>query len=379
DRAPSITQPSVSQPLYVASTAVCTPGVYSDPDGDLENTAARAFTWYKNGAAVPGNNASTLVLSSIGAVVGDKIACRETATNSVWPATATNLSANVSVVNTSVAVAYSAGWNMVSVPVTVADNTTTAIWPEGASSLYAYTNGYTSVSQAAYGQGYWLKFNSNSSKTYEGGNLPFVNTTLNYRWNIIGSISVPVNLSSIKTEPADLLVSDFWGFNGGYYRAEILEPGRAYWVKSNQPGRLILGAAPTNQIQSTSTAGMSSLTVTDNSKKKLSVYLGNSAKPDLPPKYSGVYDVRYATDRYIESLPSSSYKEYNISISSAAYPVTLSWNLQAGYAYSLSYIRGGVKKTVAVSGKGSMTISDPSVQLVTLRATKATTVSKVAS
>jgi hypothetical protein len=223
------------------------------------------------------------------------------------------------------------------------------------------------VSQAAPGQGYWLKFISNNSKIYEGGNLLFVNTTLNYKWNMVGSISVPVNLSTIKTEPAGIISSDFWGFNGNYYPATSLEPGRAYWVKSNQSGRLILGTVPANQIQASSTAGMSSLTVTDSSKKKMSLYVGNSTKPDLPPKYSGTFDVRYVGDKYIAAYPLVSSATYGISISSATYPLNIAWNMDSNHTYILYYTINGTALSRALYGAGNFTITNSAMQNVKLR------------
>lgn len=379
DAAPVLTKPTLSSPLYSNSTAVCSPGAYSDADGDLENVAARAFNWYKNGTLVPGTS-GTLNLSAINAKAGDYLFCRQNSTNSTWPAKVSNVSDTVMVSppeSISVPVYYPAGWNMLSLPVDVSGqifpaNATSSIWPEAASSLFIYDGSYRSVTEAAPGIGYWLKFNNNTAKNYVGAAVSFMNTSLLNRWNIVGSISTPINLSNVRTEPAGILVSDFWGYNNSYYKADILEPGRAYWAKASQAGRLILGTAPANQMQPTSTSGMGYLKVTDGTSKSMSVYFGSSARPELPPKYSGSFDVRYTSDKYAEPLPASGSKTYNVSVSSATYPVKFEWNLKSGYYYVLSYNVSGTRQSRSISGVGSLAISSSSLKDVSLRVTKQT-------
>jgi uncharacterized protein (TIGR02145 family) len=62
-------------------------------------------------------------------------------------------------------------------------------------------------------------------------------------WNMIGSISEPIPVSSIQSNPGGMITSEFFGFDNTYVSATTIEPGKAYWVKVNRNGSLILGAS----------------------------------------------------------------------------------------------------------------------------------------
>ncbi|TLY30617.1 MAG: T9SS type A sorting domain-containing protein [Ignavibacteria bacterium] len=138
-------------------------------------------------------------------------------------------------------------WNMVSVPLTVSDYHKTALYPTGVSNAFAYQGGYVVQPTLANGVGYWVKFNGNQSVSMTG----FVRTMDSIGdvagWNMIGSISAAISVSSITTVPAGIVTSQFFGYNSGYQIASTIDPGQAYWVKVNQAGKLYLassGASP---------------------------------------------------------------------------------------------------------------------------------------
>ncbi|MFN0157494.1 MAG: hypothetical protein ACKVRP_05395 [Bacteroidota bacterium] len=73
-------------------------------------------------------------------------------------------------------------------------------------------------------------------------------------WNLIGSISGPVDTADIIQEPPGILTTSFFGFDGSYLASQYIQPARAYWVKANAPGILLLSspytrAARKNQLQ----------------------------------------------------------------------------------------------------------------------------------
>ncbi|MCX8195359.1 MAG: hypothetical protein N3G22_04620 [Candidatus Micrarchaeota archaeon] len=371
DYPPLITQPTLSSPLYPNSTAVCQAGTFSDPDSDEENLSARTFTWYKNNIEVANGHDNTLQLSSIGAQTGDEIYCKQTSYNMYWPGSASNTSQVVVVSPPEGSISYNSGWNLISLPVIPENNSSSAVWPEGTSLLYAYENGYVPVNEVANGKGYWLKFGSPVYRIYQGTPVTTVNTSIRQGWNIIGTPSSPVLLANVRTEPEGILASDFFGFDGSSYQkiTTQLMPGRGYWVKASQAGRLILDNSKAGKFKPTDTSGMGAVQVSDSKAASMSVFLGTSARPDLPPRMSG-FDVRYSTDRYIEALPASGYKDYTIVVTSAAYPIKVSWQLNSGYSYTLSYVSGGKMQSMSLPLIGSVTIADPSVTKLTLRATK---------
>ncbi len=59
---------------------------------------------------------------------------------------------------------------------------------------------------------------------------------------MIGSVSIPVPVSSIGSNPGNIVTSQFFGFDGitGYQIADTIQPGKGYWVRVNQTASLIL-------------------------------------------------------------------------------------------------------------------------------------------
>ena len=68
---------------------------------------------------------------------------------------------------------------------------------------------------------------------------------------MIGSISAPVAVSTITSDVSGLVTSRFFGYDNGYCVADSVEPGRGYWVKTDQEARLILQAG--EEMRRTST------------------------------------------------------------------------------------------------------------------------------
>jgi hypothetical protein len=72
-------------------------------------------------------------------------------------------------------------------------------------------------------------------------------------WNLIGSLSAPIPVGSISSDPGGLVTSNFFGYQGTYATAAALEPGQGYWVKVSGAGELILNgtaaAAAANRIR----------------------------------------------------------------------------------------------------------------------------------
>lgn len=62
---------------------------------------------------------------------------------------------------------------------------------------------------------------------------------------MIGSISTPVNVATITSDPPNLVTSQFFRYSGGYGTADTIDPGEGYWVKVNQSGKLILASSGT--------------------------------------------------------------------------------------------------------------------------------------
>ncbi|HLF14127.1 MAG TPA: T9SS type A sorting domain-containing protein [Bacteroidota bacterium] len=138
-------------------------------------------------------------------------------------------------------------WNMVSVPLTLGDYTKTAVYPTAVSNAFLFNGLYTAAPVLANGPGYWVKFDSAQSVSLTGFARDVDSFTVTQGWNMVGSISSPVDVTNITSNPPGIVTSNFFRFDALYVSASTVEPGRAYWVKTTVAGKLILaatGAAP---------------------------------------------------------------------------------------------------------------------------------------
>lgn len=134
-------------------------------------------------------------------------------------------------------------WNMVSVPLTVNNYAKTALYPTATSAAFAYAGGYVSTSTLANGKGYWIKFGGNQSIPMTGFLRATDTVDVFTGWNLIGSISQSIPVSGITSLPLGIVTSQFFGYSAAYQRSVTIEPGKAYWVKVNQNGKLILSSS----------------------------------------------------------------------------------------------------------------------------------------
>jgi hypothetical protein len=129
---------------------------------------------------------------------------------------------------------YESGWDLVSLPVK-AD--TMYHLP----SLFGYDGSYFMADSLERRKGYWAK--PDSQITYRGSDVVTDTIDVKLGWNLIGSISCPVHVSTIQSLPVGIINSNFLGYkNSVYYIADLIEPGRGYWVKVKQAGKIILRA-----------------------------------------------------------------------------------------------------------------------------------------
>jgi hypothetical protein len=130
---------------------------------------------------------------------------------------------------------YRDGWNMISIP--LQKDTVYSCF----SSVYSFDGSkYTKAESMENGRGYWGKPDWQQVR-YEGDSILADTIAVTKGWNLIGSISVPVPTTSITSLPEGIVISGYYGFEGGgYYAIAAIIPGRAYWVKVNQDGMIIL-------------------------------------------------------------------------------------------------------------------------------------------
>ncbi len=136
-------------------------------------------------------------------------------------------------------------WNIVSVPLTVSNYSKATLFPTAVSDALAFQNSYTAESVLANGVGYWLKFGGAQTIEITGAPKNVDTLTVNEGWNLIGSISLPVPVETITSDPGCMISSNFFGYSNSYQQSDTLFPSKGYWVKVKETGKLILSASPT--------------------------------------------------------------------------------------------------------------------------------------
>ncbi|MBI5733297.1 T9SS type A sorting domain-containing protein [Candidatus Jorgensenbacteria bacterium] len=149
------------------------------------------------------------------------------------------------------------GWNMMSVPIGLDDYSKSTLFPEANSSAFGYNNTYIVKETLNVGYGYWLKFNGTPSISLTGSPITTDTFDVQQRWNMIGSITYPVPVLNITSDPPGIVTSAFYTYNGSSYETtDTIKPGVGYWVKVTQVGKLILAnsgvAIAANRIRITS-------------------------------------------------------------------------------------------------------------------------------
>ncbi|TAK58352.1 MAG: hypothetical protein EPO24_08515 [Bacteroidetes bacterium] len=131
-------------------------------------------------------------------------------------------------------------WNLVSVPLQVTTNSKDSLFPTAQSGAFAFQGTYIEHGVLENGVGYWLKFNGNQKIQMTGYEIHSDSIDVFEGWNLIGSISSPVQISSILTEPHDNIDGNMFEYNNGYRIASEIEPGKSYWVKAKHDGTIYL-------------------------------------------------------------------------------------------------------------------------------------------
>lgn len=134
-------------------------------------------------------------------------------------------------------------WNMVSVPYGVGDYSATTLFPAAVSSAFGFENGYVAYDTLENGRGYWLKFPKAQSVVMNGTPLEAETVAVAVDWNMVGSLSSPVDVATISSIPGGIVTSGFYQFAGSYQQSTVILPGKGYWVKCSQPGQLVFSSA----------------------------------------------------------------------------------------------------------------------------------------
>ncbi|MBI5476172.1 MAG: T9SS type A sorting domain-containing protein [Ignavibacteriales bacterium] len=269
---------------------------------------------------------------------------------------------------TDISVSLNSKWNMISLPVNVCNDTMLALFPSAKTNAYRYEGGSYKVSTTLQsGVGYWIKLDNAETFTLSGSLIDVNSVPVVSGWNLIGAISKTISLDSV-TPVGTTLSSMFFAYDQSYTNADSLRPGKAYWIKADQAGRIEFigrGLASKSVSAMETLKDLNKLFITDSEGKTQTLYFGNSSTsvnnsvsmfemPPLPP--AGSFDVRFASNRFAEIdgsvLP--------IQISSAKYPVMISWELKSGSKGNILKVDG---REISMNSGESFRIENPDSKL----------------
>jgi hypothetical protein len=231
-------------------------------------------------------------------------------------------------------------WELLSIPFATPSAVLSA-FPSAVSRAYSFrkATGYAGTDTLIPGTGYWVKRRRAADPVMEASAEHTADTCeLAKGWNIIGALGVPLAVADLLPDGADLLGTGVYGYSDGYFVADTLQPGKAYWVRASRDGMLTLdgtpdpGARESNLSEQAPTElSPSVLTFHDAAGRTGSVSFAPPGTGyttiDLPPAPpAGAFDVRFSSGRSREITAPESVRELAIDLSGARYPVTLEWN-----------------------------------------------------
>jgi immune inhibitor A len=280
-----------------------------------------------------------------------------------------------------------AGWNMLSVPLKVSDYHKNSIFDACQSDAFYYNEGYQTADTLQEGLGYWMKFPAEQTIYIDGEDIPFDTLALKSRWNMVGTLTYPVPASSLtKISPVTVL-SGVIGYSNdiGYFNADTIVPGYGYWLKSDTTGKIILSstlASPSVEkaayendrkfagglinSKAAGDEGISNIIFTDAKGRKRILYFTSRQKQiDFtsyefpPPPPSGVFDVRFSSQRNIEVWNDQN-QTFPILLNGAVSPLTLNWDIKEQTVYSSLQIDD---KIIEMGKIGTIQISNPESEI----------------
>jgi len=142
-------------------------------------------------------------------------------------------------------IALKAGWNMVSVPVTPANNSVNAVFP-GAAAVYTWdpsNRSYLTPTTVDIGKGYWVAVAGDTTITVTGAPVANWTTDIKAGWNMIGSVINNASIISPNDNPdGSLQPFAYWWdpLSKAYQYTTETEPGKGYWVASVSDCKLTL-------------------------------------------------------------------------------------------------------------------------------------------
>lgn len=142
---------------------------------------------------------------------------------------------------TSVNVDHLSGWNLVGLPMNTENTHYQSLFPDALEgTLFSFDGGFIQEEQLSAGIGYYLRFPSDGVNTITGTAISSVTVSLAEGWNLFTGVTAPVSVDLIHDPYGIIIDGTIYEFNGGYEPAEILSPGKGYWIRTSGEGNITI-------------------------------------------------------------------------------------------------------------------------------------------
>jgi photosystem II stability/assembly factor-like uncharacterized protein len=258
------------------------------------------------------------------------------------------------------------GWNLLSVDLTVPDPRKNILYSTAISDAFTYSHGYITRDTLMNGVGFWLKFRYPQFITLSGDTIIADTFDVKAGWNIVGSISNPVAVSSVTELPDSIVTSEYYGYHSSYFITDSVKPRQGYWIKARTDGKLVLSPSMKSNIVGKykyKLNDLNSLTIEDHNGSHQTLYFSldrgelSPSRYELPPPAPfGSFDARFTSQRMVETIPIDRKGEFEfpISVRTTSYPLSISWSIVDEIVGSTVLDLGD--ETYQLKAKGNITI-----------------------
>ncbi len=272
------------------------------------------------------------------------------------------------------------GWNLVGLPLAVADASVGTLFPDAIpGTLFRFDGIYQPEDSLAPGTGYWLRFSGAGTDTLTGAPVTSLIVSLISGWNLITGPFCPLALTDV-VDPGSIIISGtLFGFNGVYVPSDTLTPGYGYWLRASTAGQITLNCAKDSaplarRFRLPELTPYPALRIADANGPEQTLWFNvelpeevnrlSFSLPPLPP--AGAFDARFSGDmRICEG------DQAVIEVQCSAYPLTISAEnlpeLPEGFRYVIREILPGGKGKLHLLREGeSVQITNPQVKSLQL-------------
>ena len=199
-----------------------------------------------------------------------------------------------------VEVSHMSDWNLVGLPVGLVDTELMSVYPDAIEgTLFSFTDSYLQQDELFSGTGYWLRFDQEGTNSLTGTPITVLTLSLQSDWNLMSGLSTSMGVSEISDPEGIIIPGTIFGFGESYELTDVIEPGKAYWLRTTQSGEVILGGSTGSRVKEIPQLQANTIRV-----KGMTLYFGAEVSdklqyslPPLPPE--GVFDIRFSDDSRI--------------------------------------------------------------------------------